>query len=195
MPIQGAAWSKTWVCGRSPAEILDSNPTGMCVCCESVFSGRGFCDGLITRPEESYRLSLCVRSRNFVNGEWPWPTGAGGPGGGAGGLLPQIKKKKECNYLNKWRMTTTHKKRTSLYGAGKRFHDEAMRDTNIRAGLVLYVSVLHGWRVLASSHVAIYGQRASLKWKLTEQKCSILASLVTRYYYGCEVYSAKTEWL
>jgi hypothetical protein len=29
----------------------------MFVCCECcVLSGRGFCDGLITRPEESYRL-------------------------------------------------------------------------------------------------------------------------------------------
>ena len=29
----------------------------MFVCCECcVFSGRGICDGLITRPEESYRL-------------------------------------------------------------------------------------------------------------------------------------------
>jgi len=29
----------------------------MSVCCEyCVLSGRGLCDGLITRPEESYRL-------------------------------------------------------------------------------------------------------------------------------------------
>ena len=35
----------------------------MSVCCEcSALSGRALCDGLITRPEESYRLcaSLCV---------------------------------------------------------------------------------------------------------------------------------------
>jgi hypothetical protein len=32
----------------------------MDVCCKScVLSGRGLCDGLITRPEESYRL-WCV---------------------------------------------------------------------------------------------------------------------------------------
>jgi len=32
----------------------------MFVCCECcVLSGRGFCDELITRPEETYRL-LCV---------------------------------------------------------------------------------------------------------------------------------------
>jgi hypothetical protein len=37
---------------------VGSNPTGgMDVCCECcVMSGRGLCDGLITRPEESYRL-------------------------------------------------------------------------------------------------------------------------------------------
>ena len=33
----------------------------MCVCCECrVLSGRGLCDELITRPEESYRLSCVV---------------------------------------------------------------------------------------------------------------------------------------
>jgi hypothetical protein len=55
-----AARSKAWVFGRSSAEIVGSNPTGgtwMFVCCECcVFSGRGLCDGLITRPQESYRM-------------------------------------------------------------------------------------------------------------------------------------------
>ena len=49
-------------CGRSPAEIVGSNPTGawIFVCCECrVLSGRGLCDELITRPEESY-LMCCV---------------------------------------------------------------------------------------------------------------------------------------
>jgi hypothetical protein len=60
--IQVAAWSKAWVCGRSLAGIVGSNPAGAwmalsCECC--VLSGRGLCDGLITRPEESYRVS-CV---------------------------------------------------------------------------------------------------------------------------------------
>jgi len=56
-----AARSKAWVCGRSPAEIVGSNPTGgMDVCCECcVFLGGGLCDELITPPEESYRL-WCV---------------------------------------------------------------------------------------------------------------------------------------
>ena len=49
------------VCGRSLAEIVGSNP-GVCmdVCCDCcVLSGRGLCVGLITRPEEFYRL-WCV---------------------------------------------------------------------------------------------------------------------------------------
>ena len=40
------------------------------VCCECrVLSGRGLCDELITRPEESYRLCcvVCVWSRNIKN--------------------------------------------------------------------------------------------------------------------------------
>ena len=48
--------------GRSPAEILGSNPPGawIFVCCECrVLSGRGLCDELITRPGESYR-GCCV---------------------------------------------------------------------------------------------------------------------------------------
>ena len=56
LPVPVAAPSKTWVCGRSPAEIVDSNPTvGMDVrlLCR-VLSGRGLCDELITLPEESY---------------------------------------------------------------------------------------------------------------------------------------------
>ena len=59
MPV--AARSKAWVCGRSLAEIAGSNAAGgMDVCCECcVLSGRGLWDGLITRPEEYYRV-LCV---------------------------------------------------------------------------------------------------------------------------------------
>jgi len=52
-----AALSKAWACGRSPSEIVGSNPTGgMDVCCECcVLSGRDLSDELITRPE-SYRM-------------------------------------------------------------------------------------------------------------------------------------------
>jgi hypothetical protein len=33
----------------------------MSVCCDCcVLSGRDFCDGLITQPEESYQVCVCV---------------------------------------------------------------------------------------------------------------------------------------
>ena len=66
VPVSVAAQSEAWVCGRSPAEIVGSNPSGGqgCVsvveCC--VLSGRGLCDGPITRPEESYRLWCVIMS-------------------------------------------------------------------------------------------------------------------------------------
>jgi len=58
LSVSVAALSKTSVCGRSPAEIVGSNPTeGMDVCRECcVFLGRGLCDKLITHPEEFYLL-------------------------------------------------------------------------------------------------------------------------------------------
>ena len=58
-----AAPSKVWVWCRSPAEIADSNlAEGINVRlfeCYVLF-GRGLCDGLITSPEESYRLRVSV---------------------------------------------------------------------------------------------------------------------------------------
>jgi len=61
VPILDVSRSHTTACCRSPAEIVGSNPTGgmgICLLCR-VLSGRGLCDELITRPEESYRL-WCV---------------------------------------------------------------------------------------------------------------------------------------
>jgi hypothetical protein len=55
--------------------IVGLNPTrghGCLVCCECcVLSGRGLCDGLISRPEESYRLWCVVVCdlENLVNEE------------------------------------------------------------------------------------------------------------------------------
>ena len=47
------------------------------VCCECcVLSGRGLCDGLITRPEESYwlwRVVVCDLETSWM--KRPWPTG------------------------------------------------------------------------------------------------------------------------
>ena len=57
-PIPVAARSNVKVFGRSPAEIVGSKPAG----CTDVsllwllFVVRVLCDGLITRPEDSYRL-------------------------------------------------------------------------------------------------------------------------------------------
>ena len=67
----------------------------MFVCCECcVLSGRGLCDELINRPEESHRL-WCVVVCNLTT-SWtrsPWPTGEGG------GLLRQ--KQRGCEGKNK----------------------------------------------------------------------------------------------
>ena len=55
--------SKACICSRSPAEMAGSNPAGGHGCLSVVsvmcLSGTGLCDGLITRPEEFYRL-WCV---------------------------------------------------------------------------------------------------------------------------------------
>jgi hypothetical protein len=53
MPNPVAARSRAWVCGRTLAGIVSSNPTrGMDVSCECyVLSGRGLCDGPIPRQE------------------------------------------------------------------------------------------------------------------------------------------------
>jgi len=61
-PTTVAVQSKAWVCGRSLAGIVGSNPVGAwmsvsCECC--VLSGRGLCVGLITCQKESYRV-CCV---------------------------------------------------------------------------------------------------------------------------------------
>ena len=65
----------------------------MFVCCDCfVLSGRGLCDELITRPEESYRLwcvVVCDLETSWMRS--PWPTG-----GGEGGRRAQ---KENLNYL------------------------------------------------------------------------------------------------
>jgi hypothetical protein len=57
--IQVAARSKAWVCGRSLAGIgasISARIMDVCLLLNVVLSGRGLCDGLITRPEESYLM-------------------------------------------------------------------------------------------------------------------------------------------
>jgi hypothetical protein len=52
-----AVRSKAWVYGRSLVGIVGSNPSGgMDICLLCVLSGRGLCDGLVHRPEESYKV-------------------------------------------------------------------------------------------------------------------------------------------
>jgi hypothetical protein len=56
------------------ARIAGSNPArGMDICLLCLYVllscvGRGLCDGLITRPDESYRVSNCVWLRNLKGG-------------------------------------------------------------------------------------------------------------------------------
>jgi len=61
LPVPVAARPNTWVCGRSLAEscVRISPAARMSICCECLLSGKGFCDELIARPQESYRL-WCV---------------------------------------------------------------------------------------------------------------------------------------
>jgi len=49
----------------------------MFVCCECcVLPGRGLCDELITRPEESYRIwCVVVCDLETTSKKRPWPTG------------------------------------------------------------------------------------------------------------------------
>jgi len=71
-----AVRSKAGFCGRSLAGIAVSSYAGvwMFVCCECcVLSGRGLCIGLITRPEEYYRMCfvcvyLCVLEERHTGG-------------------------------------------------------------------------------------------------------------------------------
>jgi hypothetical protein len=51
-PLYVCFYPKAWVCSRSPAGIAGSKSRRGHGC----LSGRGLCDELITRPEESYRL-------------------------------------------------------------------------------------------------------------------------------------------
>jgi hypothetical protein len=67
------ALSKAWVCGRSLTKIVCSNPAGgMDVCL--LWLLWGLCDGLVSRPEESYRVwsvkCVIVKPRKLKR---PWP--------------------------------------------------------------------------------------------------------------------------
>ena len=89
-PVPVAARCKGWDCGRLLAKIVGSNPTPeawMFFCFDRcVLSGRGLGDGLITRPEESYRM-CCVVVCDLETSRMrrPWPAlGRSATGGGVG---------------------------------------------------------------------------------------------------------------
>jgi hypothetical protein len=70
-----AARSKAYVCGRLVAGVAGSDPAEdmdvRLLCLYVVLScvGRGLCDGLITRPEESYRVfKYMCHHRNLERG-------------------------------------------------------------------------------------------------------------------------------
>ena len=76
LPIPVAARSKEWVCGRSLAGTMFRIPpegAWMFVCYECcVLTGRRLCDGLIARPEESYRVwCVCDREASILGRPWP----------------------------------------------------------------------------------------------------------------------------
>ena len=81
--LQSQSFRSQWLRGvRSAAARLlrlwVRNPQeGMDICCECcVLSGRGLCEKLNTRPEESYRLwcvVVCVLETSWMMR--PWPTG------------------------------------------------------------------------------------------------------------------------
>jgi len=75
-PIPVAAWSKAWECGRWLAGTARSIPAGgarMSVSCECCVLS-GLCVGVITHPQESYRLCcVWVCSWSFDQKERPSP--------------------------------------------------------------------------------------------------------------------------
>jgi len=74
-PIRLTARSKAWVYGRSLAGIAGSNPAGAWMSVLRVFcvwSGRGFCVGLVIRPRGSIKcgVSKCDREASIIRMPW-----------------------------------------------------------------------------------------------------------------------------
>jgi hypothetical protein len=66
------ALSKEWACGLSRLRVRISPGAWVsffCECC--VLSGTGLCDGLVTRPEKSYRVWVWCEASVMRR---PWPT-------------------------------------------------------------------------------------------------------------------------
>ena len=68
---------KTHICSRFFAGIAGSNPSGYMVCVSfecCVLSGRGFCEELVTRPEEFFWLccvTVCDLENSRIRRSWP----------------------------------------------------------------------------------------------------------------------------
>ena len=94
-----SARSNAWACGLSLAEIVGSNPAGgMDVCLL-----KGLCDGLITRPEESYRLwCVVVYDVEMSRMMRPWPA-LGHSATKGGGRITHIK------FRQDWFLYFTHR--------------------------------------------------------------------------------------
>ena len=103
-PIQSFSCLSQWPRGlrrrSAAARLLRSwvwiPPGGMDICMLCVLSGRGLCDELITRPEESYRLwcvAVCDLETSWMRRPWP-------------ALGPQRHRKKKIFFLFR-----THQKR------------------------------------------------------------------------------------
>ena len=96
LPVPVAARSKTWVCGRSPAEIVGSNPTGghgclsvvSVLCCQVEVSATGW--SLAQRGSTDCGASLCVI---YIPREW----GGHGP---LGAVAPETNIKYDLKHLN-----------------------------------------------------------------------------------------------
>jgi len=102
-------WPRVLRCRSAAARLLIlwvRIPPGswMSVCCECcVLSGRGLCDGLITRPEEPYRLWCVV----VCDLETSW---MGRPLGGC-----RAKERKNCHSLRKFDINILYEVKNSLF--------------------------------------------------------------------------------
>jgi len=106
----------------------------MSLCCECcVLSGRGPCDELITRPEDSYRL-WCVVVRDLET-SWmrrPWPTGS----------CRAKNKQQKCTYnIIYWWISL----RTITFANSSKLVKETMKGVT---KLVSYLNVTFCWNVI-----------------------------------------------
>ena len=102
MSVPVAARSKAWVCGRSIARVMVTNPTGVvdvcCECCVLSGRGRGLCNELFARPQESYRLwcvVMCDLETSWMR--WLWPTG---------GVVPKTNEETKCVWTTSMTLQT-----------------------------------------------------------------------------------------